>query len=65
MIELKWIEIGDYLIKTLSISYIKKTENKGIPEITVFLNNKTVIPISYSSFSDRDRVFTKLSGDLV
>lgn len=36
MKELKWIEIEDCLIKTLSIAYIKKTENKGVPEITVF-----------------------------
>ena len=36
MKELKWIEIGDYLIKTVSIAYLKKTENKGVPEITIF-----------------------------
>lgn len=28
MKELKWIEIGDYLIKTVSIAYLKKQKTR-------------------------------------
>lgn len=67
MDKVRWIEIGQYMIKVKNIVYIEKTESRGGPAIEVNLNDEggTIIRIPYANPDVRDDAFINLRYDLM